>query len=334
MATQRDRKRGNIQRKVITSILLVGTIPGILVVILTYLSGINALKNSIGANFQEIAKETADKIEIIMNREIQDAQSLALSPSIKSVVLTANQAYENRNDPEIHEKVGEIEDFLNEYQRQRMLEYGSILITDRKGGIIAATSRPSDYNQGEKIWWHTTFNQEKGRVFISGIEYDEEAQTYSVSIAVPIMDQDNKEAIGVLKTIHDVKDIFKVITNIKIGKTGHANLVTSDSILVVCPIFPPKSHRINDQLMQQISSGKPSWGIALDDAHEGKNSIIGFAPVISTFNMGPENFGGKAWYIFIRQLPEETYAPIYVLLWKESLFGSWTYRCSFPARVL
>jgi len=321
MATQRDRKRGNIQRKVITSILLVGTIPGILVVILTYLSGINALKNSIGANFQEIAKETADKIEIIMNREIQDAQSLALSPSIKSVVLTANQAYENRNDPEIHEKVGEIEDFLNEYQRQRMLEYGSILITDRKGGIIAATSRPSDYNQGEKIWWHTTFNQEKGRVFISGIEYDEEAQTYSVSIAVPIMDQDNKEAIGVLKTIHDVKDIFKVITNIKIGKTGHANLVTSDGILVVCPIFPPKSHRINDQLMRQISSGTPSWGIAYDDAHGGKNSIIGFAPVISTFNMGPENFGGKAWYIFIRQLPEETYAPIYVLLWKESFFG-------------
>ena len=142
MVTQRDRKRGNIQRKVITSILLVGTIPGILVVILTYLSGINALKNSIGANFQEIAKETADKIEIIMNREIQDAQSLALSPYIRSVVLTANQAYEKRNDPEIQKKVDEIEDFLKEYQRQRMLEYGSILITDRKGGIIAATSRP------------------------------------------------------------------------------------------------------------------------------------------------------------------------------------------------
>src|SRR3989337_1585909 len=151
MATQRDRKRGNIQRKVITSILLVGTIPGILVVILTYLSGINALKNSIGANFQEIAN------------------------------------------------------FLKEYQRQRMLEYGSILITDRKGGIIVATNRPSDYNQGEKIWWHTTFYQGKRRDFISGIEYDEEAQTYSVAIAVPIYDQDNKEVIGVLKTIHDVK---------------------------------------------------------------------------------------------------------------------------------
>ncbi|MEK7846146.1 MAG: hypothetical protein AAB257_04195, partial [Nitrospinota bacterium] len=62
-----EQKRGNIQRKVVASILLVGIIPGILVVILTYLSGINALKNSIGTNFQEMAKETADKIQIIVN---------------------------------------------------------------------------------------------------------------------------------------------------------------------------------------------------------------------------------------------------------------------------
>src|SRR3990170_3847110 len=27
------------------------------------------------------------------------------------------------------------------------------------------------------------------------------------------------------------------------------------------------------------------------------------------------------WYIFIRQLPEETYDPIYALLWKESFLG-------------
>lgn len=42
------RKRGNIQRKVVVSILVVGIIPGILVTILTYLSSINAVKNSIG----------------------------------------------------------------------------------------------------------------------------------------------------------------------------------------------------------------------------------------------------------------------------------------------
>src|SRR3972149_9956093 len=143
---QMGRKRGKIQRKVVTAILLVGIIPGILVVILTYLSGINALKNSIGANFQEMAKETADKIEIIMNREIQDAQSLALSPYIKTAVAKANHhRYESKNDTETQRRLDDIQDFLKEYQRQRMIEYGSILITGREGFIIAGTNKPANY---------------------------------------------------------------------------------------------------------------------------------------------------------------------------------------------
>lgn len=338
-----EQKRGNIQRKVVASILLVGTIPGILVVILTYLSGINALKNSIGANFQEMAKETADKIEIIMNKEIQDAQSLALSPYIKPAILKANLMYEGKNETELKRHQTEIEerwalarrdevsvsdflnrdiaDYLKEHMRQRISEYGSILVTDKKGAIIAATDEPMNYYQSGKGWWDITFNHGRGKVFISGIDYDEDAQTYSIAIAVPIMDHDKGNAIGVLKMVHDVNDIFKVITNIKIGETGHANLVTSDGTLVICPIFPPKSHTINNQLMGQIGSGKTGWGIALDDAHGGRNSIIGFAPVTSTFRLGKDNFGGKEWHIFIRQLPEETYAPMHALLWKVSFLG-------------
>lgn len=308
-----ERKKGNIQKKVITSILLMGIIPGMLVVILTYLSGINALKNSIGANFQEIAKETADKIQIIMDREIRDAQTLALSPYIRDAVLKANVSVRKSFNNNLIA-------YLKEYQGKGMREYASILLTDERGTVIAATNKIADYSQSGENWWRTTFNERKGKVFISGINYEEDTQTYSISISVPVMDQD-KVAVGVLKMIYDVKDIFKAITNISIGETGHANLVTSDGTLVVCPIFPPKSHRINEQLMRQISSDTPGWGVAADDAHGGENSIIGFAPVISTLQMGPDNFGGKAWYIFVRQLPKETYAPIYALLWEVSFLG-------------
>jgi PAS domain S-box-containing protein len=337
------RKRGNIQRKVVASILLVGTIPGIIVVILTYLSGINALKNSIGTNFQEMAKETADKIQIIVNREIGDAQSLALSPYIRAAVLKSNKGYEGKEYRGIQTEIDEIQqlwtllkdndelvdrhlmneltDYLKDYIRRETKAYGSILITDIRGAVIAATNKPADYYQGNKNWWQVTFNRGKGKVFVSGIDNDAAVQTFSVSIAVPIMSKNGEGAIGVFKMIHDVNDIFRTITNIKIGETGHANLVTSDSMLIVCPIFPPKSHRINDQLMRQISAGSPGWGVASDDAHGGKNSIIGFAPVISTLHAGPDNYGGKSWYIFVRQLPDETYAPMYTLLWKVSFLG-------------
>lgn len=307
-------KKGKIQKKVITSVLLVGIIPGILVVILIYRSGTTSLKYSIGANFREIAKETADKVQIIMDREIQDAQSLAISPYIKGAVLKGNALAGKSFNYSLAA-------YLKEYQGQGMREYSSILITDKRGVIIAATNKEVDYYVAKKNWWQRTFNKGEGKVFISGIDYKEDTQAYSIAIAVPIFDPHNRMAIGVLKMVYDVKDIFTVITSIKIGTTGHANLVTSDGTLVVCPIFPPKSHMINEQLMRQISSNEPGWGVAADDAHGGKKSIIGFAPVVSTLQMDTGNFGGKAWFIFVRQLPEETYAPMYTLLWKVSLLG-------------
>ncbi len=320
-------KRRKIQTKVIASILLIGIVPGILIVILTYLSGINSLKRSIGANFQEIAKETADKIQILMNKEVNNVQSLALSPYIREAVLKANDSSENENKKNIQRKYSNLTDYLKEYQMQGMGESGSVLITDKRGFILSSTNLTDDYYQGNKDWWVISFNHGKGRVFISGIEYDEKAQTYTIAIAVPIFDRDRKNIIGVLRILHDVNEIFKAITNIRIGMTGHANLVTSDGTLIVCPIYPPKSHRINEQLMNQIISETPGWGIASDDAHGGKKSIIGFAPV--TFaspqdpadDTNPDNFGGRKWYVFVRELPEETYAPIYELMKKSSVMG-------------
>lgn len=315
------RKRRKIQTKVIASILLIGIVPGIVVIILTYISGINALKNSIGTNFQEIAKETADKVHILMNREIKNAQSLALSPYIREAVLKSNTYYEDKDYRNIQSGHNVLTDYLKEYQINLMGEYSSILITDKKRFILSATSSSFDHFQGKKDWWQMAFNHGKGRIFISEIDYDDKAQTYSIAIAVPIFDRDNEKVIGVLMVLHDVNEIFKAITKIKIGETGHANLVASDGTLIICPIYPPKSHRINDQLMHKIISEKPGWGIASDDAHGGKNSIIGFAPVIFTPDFGPDNFGGIRWYVFIRELPAETYAPMYALLKKTSVMS-------------
>jgi len=144
------RKRRKIHTKVIASILLVGIIPGILVVILTYISGINALKNSIGTNFQEIAKETADKVQILMNKEIKDAQKLALSPYIREAVLHANKSYEKGKNKDIQREHNILVDYLKEYQKKGMSEYGSILITDKRGFILSATSSSDNHYQGKK----------------------------------------------------------------------------------------------------------------------------------------------------------------------------------------
>ncbi|MBI3815142.1 MAG: PAS domain S-box protein [Nitrospinae bacterium] len=317
---QGNEKKGSIQKRVIASILLVGTIPGIIVVALACLTSISTLKQSIGMNFQEMAKEAANKINLLLDREIQEAKSLALSSDVRVAVLKANQLYEGKGEGEIqlqnlsHQINSSLSNYLEEYQNSKPDEYNSIFVTDRTGIIIAGTERAEASYQGKENWWNKALNNGSGKILISGIEYDDRTQSNFISIAVPVMN--GGRVAGILKMIYKADELFSEITGIRIGETGHANLVTSDGTLIVCPIFPPKSHTINEHLMRQIGSDKPGWGIADDDAHGGKNSIIGFAPVDLTITMGQDNFEGKRWHIFIRQLPYETYAPIYTLLWE------------------
>jgi signal transduction histidine kinase len=82
------------------------------------------------------------------------------------------------------------------------------------------------------------------------------------------------------------------------------------------------SHTINDRLLKEISNKKYGWVIADDDAHGGEKSIVGFAQIKMPANIEQGSFGGKNWYIFIRQHPDETYAPMYSLLWKTSSAGA------------
>ncbi|MBP8117506.1 MAG: HAMP domain-containing protein, partial [Nitrospira sp.] len=83
----------------------------------------------------------------------------------------------------------------------------------------------------------------------------------------------------------------------------------------VCPILPRRAHRIPSQLMAMIVSSSPGWGIAEDDGHGATDTVVGYAPV--TELSLPDN----SWHVFVRQQPEETYAPIRDQLRNLALIG-------------
>src|SRR4030066_138608 len=62
-------------------------------------------------------------------------------------------------------------------------------------------------------------------------------------------------------------------------------------------------------------------GVAKDDAHGGKGSIVGFAPVFSSASPAAGWLDGNKWYVFLRQSPGEMYAPIYSLLARVTIFA-------------
>ena len=318
--TKGQHKRG-IQKKIVTAIFIVGVLPLIMGISLTYLNGRKNLKTSIGIKFQEIAKQTANKVDMFIEQEILEAQGIALSPVIREVVKNANKSYKDGKDAKIHPLNNEAANYLKSYQELRKEEYIVILLTNEKGNMVAATKDIEDHYHGGDAWWQIAFNQGEGGTFVTNFYFDPMEKEYLMDMAVPIMDESGKNAIGAIKFVIKNLKIFEMIKDIQIDETGHAMLITSDKVILICPIFPPESHRIIDPVIRKIAMDQPGWTIAEDNAHGGKNAISGFAPVQSTYRLGAENFNGKRWYIFISQNPEETYAPIYSLLWRVSIYG-------------
>ena len=304
-------KKKSLRRTIISNMVIMGLLPLALGILLVYIGSTKIIRNSIGVNFKEIAKETADKVDIIIHNEIDELYYLTISPDIRNAVKRSNQSNQTTvdNQASMHLKQ------LNYYEKDK---YVAIYVTDKRGIVVAATDSEYDLYKTNIELWKNLNNFEINKVHLRDIYFNEKDSNPLMSIIVPIME--DGAAIGNIKTILKTDLLNRVILDVKIDKTGHANLVDSEGTIVICPIFPPRSHSINLPLMKLIINDESGWAVAEDDAHGGKNSIVGFAPAKITFDPNL-NFGDKKWYIFVRQHPDETYSPINRLLFIVMLSG-------------
>ena len=183
-----------------------------------------------------------------------------------------------------------------------------LLIIDRYGALVAASSEPDRYSFVDESWWRDLQRGGGGHVYLSGLipslQGSFRTPDETIDVAVPILDDHQRTVIGAIKASYRFDVLFAMINKIRIGQTGHAMLFNAAGEPLVCPILPRQAHRINEQLMRFVVSSEPGWGIAEDDAHGARETVVGFAPVSSLG--APTN----TWHILVRQHPAESYAPI------------------------
>ncbi len=297
-----------IQKKIIKMMLIIGIFPLVAGLYLTYLDVTKSLRNSIGKSFQDEAVETSRKVDMVIDREVVDAERFAISPYIKKFI----------NNKVADEK--EVSEYLRQFKQYSDKEVYSVLIVNNRGNYVAGIRETFESNYKDEKWFDFAYNKGKGRVYVGDLKLDDRSGKYLMNIAAPVVDRGR--TIGVVVIRYTMNDLLDVINNVRIGSTGHANLVDESGTIIMCPIYPLRSHHINAELFNIISKTKPGWDVATDDAHGGKYSIVGFSPVKTT--MYPEKgwFDGSRWYVFIRQSPGEMYAPIIALLIRVSIFGT------------
>ena len=192
-------------------------------------------------------------------------------------------------------------------------------MTDERGTLVASLY-PTVESFMAAPYGERSVRPGFGRTYVSDL-YEQKPGIYVLDVAVPVLNDEGKRAIGVVKLVLRRDNLMKAIMEIRVGEHGHGMLLNTEGTPLICPVLPPKAHLINDALMQQLMRPKPGWVIAEDDAHGGHNSIVGYAPIRFSHSLSRSSLGGTQWYAFVGQDPSETYAPVYTMLREVGMIG-------------
>ena len=333
----------SLQRKIITAIVMVGLLPLTLSLILTYIEERRALRETVGANFKEIAVEAARGIEIQVTRGINEAQQLATTPFVLTAVTEANRSYAGKEEKKIESMIGDwqrrwrdrerrdefplfinriVTNYLIRWHDIRKSDYVAILVTDNRGALVVSSIPQVEYYYGKSAWWQAVFNGGAGRVYVSEAYFDPSFGTHVLNVSVPILNDEPRAAVGAVSVLLRRDSLFRSISDVTIGATGHAMLMSSDGTPLICPVLAPEEHSVSPGLVSVVTRPHAGWDVASDDSHGGRNSIVGFAPVRLGDNLSPGSLGGKRWSTFVRQNPAETFASLDQLLLEVAAYGA------------
>ncbi len=291
---------------IISLILVVGLLPGFVGLISIYNTSKKELIASKGLYFMQVAVFTAYQIENRLEEKLDAIERLTLLPTIHNILTLPREKakIESNNfrkiiEPEMAGRgiIFNIYNTLGETVFSSEITFPHMEIYKR-----------IDFGKTRKI--ENIVNTEQRYISdVTELKSDEHPSKdhHYLEIYAPILDAYGNP-IGSIVAQYIVDQLFDTIKNVRMGRTGHANLVVSSGKILVCPIYPPNSHETGGDLLQTIMAKKPGWAMVNDDAHGSSESLIGFARVnLKKEGLSPDSFGKKEWFIFVRQENYETF---------------------------
>jgi GAF domain-containing protein/HAMP domain-containing protein len=297
------------------------------------------MRKQTGVEFATVANNQMAHLVDILSEQITVLRGLTLVDHVKVSTATANANYSG--DPAIIQaqllSIDEqwqaatdddplIQAVTNPESNQltvQLLSYRTafpdhveILLTDRYGGLVAATGRPIDYYQADENWWQMAYNRGRGAIYISQPYYDETSGSRALSIAVPIT-AESGDVIGIAHSMLNVDTIYRVVDEMGFGETGHVTLVDSNGYIIA------DTHPAHVSGQAPSSWVAPENMLASDRWHEGVNdkgipSLIGHATIAGTEIEDEEEAGAiyaLAWILYVHQTQEEADRPVTRVIW-------------------
>jgi len=219
-----------LRTKLLIAFLLVSLVAvGGMALLINRVTG-TILSEQVGANLNRLANSQAISTGNLLAQQVELLQLLSTNQLLVERVSQANRNYSGLTTEAIEaELLDQDEKWTNTTDtsldvvlrtkniasdelrafRDRFPNYTEVFITDKYGGLAAATNRTTDYYQADEDWWQAAFNGGQGAVYISTAMDDESSHSFGMNIAVPLYEQG--EVLGILKTTYGLATLSEVL---------------------------------------------------------------------------------------------------------------------------
>jgi GAF domain-containing protein/HAMP domain-containing protein len=304
------------------------------------------LSVEIGDNFGNLATAQMNYIADILSEQIAILRSIAANDYVRIGALTANARYSGDSeviesqllalnqqwltadvegqlvrsilDPDLNRLTFQLENYAEAFP-----DHAEIFITDRYGGVLAATNRTSDYYQADELWWQAAYNDGKGAFYIGQPGYDQSAGLMAMVIAAPIRaiptddpgnagpDADG-EVIGIARTTFNIDVIYRAVGSERFGETGGATLVDAQGRMIAGrnPIRIGRSV-YPDWIEYARAHKNRDWHRDVDE--DGVPVLLGYAYLSEAevpYTLAVDVVRALDWLMFVHKSQAEAYAPV------------------------
>ncbi|MDN5943440.1 MAG: cache domain-containing protein, partial [Nitrospira sp.] len=213
------RKQVSLQRSITLSVLSIGLLSGALGLTYAYWQTKHSFREAIGIGFQELARQSADKVGLILEKEIEWVERLSSLPQVREAVREGARLTFDRQ-------------ILERWKESQRPYFRSLEILDLRGRSVGGAAGESTKTQySRQPWWPVVFDQR--RLWVGELHLGEMGDG-DLEIAVPIVDEAGV-VLGAIKAVIEKDQLLTSVLRSRIGETGHVMLVGPQGTVLACP---------------------------------------------------------------------------------------------------
>ena len=195
------RKRVSLQRSITLSVLSIGLFSGAFGLAYAYWQTKHSFSEAIGIGFQELARQSADKVGLILEKEVGWVERLSSLPQVREAVREGTRLTFDHQ-------------VLERWKESQRPYFRSLEILDRRGRSVGrATSGHTTTQYSRQPWWPVVFDQR--RLWVGALRLDERGDG-ELDIAVPIVDEVGI-VLGAIKAVIEKDQLLTSVLRSRIG---------------------------------------------------------------------------------------------------------------------